>query len=77
MEKILEVEVGIQVMEVVDGGGPGAGNVKMEGGPPLEAEGVDEAAAGRLINTILVAPFSWLSLNKMHKFLTVYTQFFH
>ena len=58
-------------MEVVDGGGPGAGNVKMEGGPPLEAEGVNEAAAGKLINTTLVAPFSTLSLNKMDRFLTV------
>ena len=38
-------------MEVVDGGGPDAGNVKMEGGPPLEAEGVNEAAQGKLINT--------------------------
>ena len=39
-------------MEVVDGGGPGAGNVKMEGGPPLEAEGISEAASGKLTNTI-------------------------
>ena len=44
-------------MEVVDGGGPGAGNVKMEGGPPLEAEGVDQAAAGKLTNKILIAFF--------------------
>ena len=58
-------------MEVVDGGGPGAGNVKMEGGPPLEAEGVDEAAAGKLTNTSLSCFFSMLSLNKMHRFLTV------
>ena len=58
-------------MEVVDGGGPGAGNVKMEGGPPLEAEGVDEAAAGKPINTSLSYPFSMLSLNKMHRFVTV------
>ena len=59
-------------MEVVDGGGPGAGNVKMEGGPPLEAEGVDQAAAGKLTNTTFKSLFSMMSLNtKMHRFLTV------
>ena len=58
-------------MEVVDGGGPGAGNVKMEGGPPLEAEGVDQAAAGKLSNTSLSCLFSMFFLYKMHRFVTV------